>query len=527
MTLSQTYNIDEKDILIDDYKYSRVISYILDKHNWEKITDNATYSAKNKYSLIKTYLDGTENIFVKHKLAKNFKKYFFIPKSYSIENSEDINDVPETAVCNSIWFLKPSSMLIGGSQGIHILKINKGDKFRDVVRQHLKKNTSFVLQKNISNPMLLDDVKFDLRIFGVIVYTKTEFASYILNKGNVRYAVKKYKCDSINKKRLITNVSVHKSFTETELSKINHRLTDIYDSNHIMFTYFPVIKAIFKKIIKCSFKKFDNTEQNYGFIFIGLDVLIDSQGNVHIIEINQHPTLYDDSSTLKSAMNYKYHYGANHHIFKYFYDVIFNPIITNKLLNKDLGCFKITNYYTFMDNEFCEKKIICSDKTISLYKFTSQKKDVRRLHHLLNKQPDDYVDVWGKKYTLKQCRERIILSESDDILLCGIIQQNDADDKHKLVGIIGINFNKTFSIPTFNNKYFSHVIVDFNNQGRGLATTAMHLLLSYIKNNKIFNTDKIYASIYIDNEKSILFHKKINFVEELRNDIIVVMSYKI
>lgn len=500
--LPKTYNIQENDIHKDDYKYSRVIGHLLQQKGWTATTDNATYSAKNKKSVIKTYLDGTENIFLKHKLAHHFGSYYFIPKSYSIETPNDLAHVPTVANISCIWFLKPSSMLIGGSEGIVILKIKKGDKFRETVAQHIKKNTAYVLQRNITFPMLIDDVKFDLRIFCIMVYTPNEFAAYIINKGNIRFAVKKYRCNTTNKKRLVTNVSVHKNYNAEQIKKVGHQLTDIYMGGHHMFSYFPTIQAIFTKIIENTFNFYDKT-LDYGFIFIGLDVLIDSQGQVYILEINQHPTLYDDASSVETAMNYIYHYGANHYIFKHFYDIVFDGIINNKLVAHNLGCYILTNYYKRTET-IQIKQNIYSQANIDLYKFSSKNKDVNLFHSFLANQPFDHINPWGVRYTRSRCCKQISQSESNQAaLLCGLMMNGF------LVGVVGINCSASCDI----SGYFSHVLVDYNYQGKHIGKRGMQMLLEYIRQNNVFNIKMIYARILVTNKKSISLHKKIGFTE--------------
>ena len=188
-----------------------------------------------------------------------------------------------------------------------------------------------------------------------------------------------------------------------------------------------------------------------------------------------------------------------------------------------------------MDCNFDNTKILCANGNISIYKLDSQNKDVRKMYRFLMKQPDDHVSPWGEKYNLKQCHERLKLNDKGEIILYGIlfsgkteicsIEKKMIDLDQKIIGLIGINYNKKYFIKEYSGNYFTHVIVDHQYLKRGIGSIAMKLLLEHLKKNNTFNIDRVYAGIYCDNVKSINFHMNLGFKEEKIADNIMILVY--
>lgn len=481
--LNKTFNITE--IKKKDYKYSRIIQNILENNGWKYINGNATYSNKNNLSIIKTYLDGTDNIFLKHKLAENFKDFYFIPETYVIHNIEkDILPQPSE---NSLWFLKPSSMLIGSGDDIHIIRFKQNDDVRNIIKKLIKSNQIYILQKNVENPLLIYKKKFDLRIHGVIVYTHDEFAAYIYDKGIIRMAISEFNL-STNPENMMTNISLYKL--------TDNIFTLIYDNDKTYYTYFDYIVNIFSCVIKCLFNKLIN-KGGVGFIFVGLDVLIDENGKIYILEINQHPTLYDDSSSLEAAYNYKYYHNSNKDLFKDFYTLIFDSIIKNKLINNNVGGWKISNFYKFKDKIKCMDKIVYTHNDLSLYKFNLTTKEVNFFYIFLKQQPFPHINTWNSQEITEETVSHMISNNyRNSKLYLGLVK-----DK-KIIGILGISKRNA-------NKYFTSIIIDKAHSQKGIGYIGMKILLEYIKTK--YNIKIIYASIYEDNIPSIKLHTKLGY----------------
>lgn len=61
------------------------------------------------------------------------------------------------------------------------------------------KDTNYIASHYISNPLLIDDLKFDLRIY-VVVTGVHPLRIYVYEEGLTRFATTKYKSPIVNEK---------------------------------------------------------------------------------------------------------------------------------------------------------------------------------------------------------------------------------------------------------------------------------------------------------------------------------------
>ena len=79
------------------------------------------------------------------------------------------------------WIVKPSC----SSQGKGIIITNK---FSEVAQ---RKDQSMIASHYVSNPLLIDGLKFDLRIY-VLIYGVNPLRVYVYDEGLARFATQKY-----------------------------------------------------------------------------------------------------------------------------------------------------------------------------------------------------------------------------------------------------------------------------------------------------------------------------------------------
>ena len=89
-----------------------------------------------------------------------------------------------------VWILKPANE----SCGVGIEMIDDIKKFQEIMNEEEKYNREYVIQKYIENPLLIENKKFDIRCYAMVVSTDP----YILlfKHGYVRRALETYKVDS-------------------------------------------------------------------------------------------------------------------------------------------------------------------------------------------------------------------------------------------------------------------------------------------------------------------------------------------
>ena len=106
---------------------------------------------------------------------------------------------------DNVWIIKPAHSSRG--RGIFLMSdLNDLPNFQ----QSSSKDDVFVVSKYISNPLLINGFKFDLRIY-VLVTSTDPLKIYIYNEGLVRFASEPYKQGKKNSKYShLTNYSINK-----------------------------------------------------------------------------------------------------------------------------------------------------------------------------------------------------------------------------------------------------------------------------------------------------------------------------
>lgn len=217
-------------------------------------------------------------------------------------------------VGHNLWLLKPSGLNRG--RGIHIF--DNLDSMRNAILEDCtdKKGEypSFVIQKYIEKPLLINGRKFDIRVWVLLTHLH-EF--YLFKEGYIRTSCMKYEINSEN----ITDKYIHLTNNAIQKDSINYGQYE--EGNQISFTNFKNyiqgvekngnlinfendildnIKNTIKKSMYSAKKKIDPEYRKYSFEIFGYDFIIDEDYNVWLIEINTNPCLEESSSLLKSLI---------------------------------------------------------------------------------------------------------------------------------------------------------------------------------------------------------------------------------
>lgn len=128
--------------------------------------------------------------------------YDFIPKTYILPQATSIAMREMAMNPGTFYIYKPAL----GARGEGIRLISNGDVIVD--------DKPAVVQKYISNPLLVNGYKFDLRIY-VLITSVDPFIFYIYNEGLGRFATRKYHKPTMRNKKLkkmhLTNFSINAS----------------------------------------------------------------------------------------------------------------------------------------------------------------------------------------------------------------------------------------------------------------------------------------------------------------------------
>ncbi|XP_051265947.1 probable tubulin polyglutamylase TTLL2 [Dicentrarchus labrax] len=243
----------------------------------------------------------TAGITRKDCLARNLRRmkatfgsalYDFSPTAFILPNDytrflAEYNKLRLTRGPSVYWICKPVDLSRG--RGIFI--------FEDI--KDLVYDCSVIVQRYISNPLLISGYKFDLRIY-VCVKSFHPLTVYIHQEGLVRFATEKYNLSSLhNLYAHLTNTSINKfgPFYKTEkervgqgckwtMSKFRHFLHSQDINELLLWQRINNIVTLTLLTIAPSVPSCPNCVELFGF-----DILIDNKFKPWLLEVNYSPAL--------------------------------------------------------------------------------------------------------------------------------------------------------------------------------------------------------------------------------------------
>lgn len=283
-----------------------------------------------------------ENI---HKMMHEFQRINHFPASTELtrkdrlwenldrmaksKGEEDFDFIPETFVLPSqlksfkqrflktkgehLWIVKPAASSQG--KGIFIL--------RNLIDLPMKE--SAVVSRYVENPLLIQGLKFDLRIY-VLVSSFDPLRAFIYREGLTRFASKAYSTDDEHLDdvfRHLTNYSINKSarnFQENQrvqadnyghkwsLSALNRHLKCVGVDVDVMWS--GIMDLITKTLLSvepviCKATRAACIHEQSCFEVYGFDVLVDENLKSWLLEVNLSPSMQADSPldrTIKSSL---------------------------------------------------------------------------------------------------------------------------------------------------------------------------------------------------------------------------------
>ncbi|KAH0788548.1 Tubulin-tyrosine ligase family protein [Histomonas meleagridis] len=259
--------------------------------------DSTTYAKLKPYQRLthynKTFSLGSKSGY--HHVMTNFAERTgsfpsFYPQSFLLPNEWE--QLEKAFPTSELWISKPGGGARG--EGIH------------VIRDLPKKSSKCIIQRYISNPMLINGLKFDLRFY-VAVTSLDPLQIYIHKNGLVRLATEKYEEnveDIDNVSAHLTNFSINR---HNPLFKATDDLSEDgkgnkwthnpfwpyldehgYDSNKVRS---QIEDAIVTVLIASRETFMSQNNHRLSFEMFGFDVMLDSDGNPYVLEVNVTPAL--------------------------------------------------------------------------------------------------------------------------------------------------------------------------------------------------------------------------------------------
>jgi len=252
-------------------------------------------------------MPGTSSLCRKDLLWNNFRQlklkfgseiFNFLPQTFNIPEEWDQLKKAMTD-SNEVWIAKP----IAGACGNGIRLATTPGELRNG-------KSALSVQKYITNPFLINGLKFDLRLY-VLVTNIDPIKIYIYEDGLVRFATKLFsmKDDDIGDKFIhLTNYSINKKNKEFEFNETPENLSGHKWSLQMLWKYLETIginystiweeiKDLIVKTIFCGHQAMksafmDNVQSNYNcYKLFGFDVLIDDTLKPWLLEVNNFPAM--------------------------------------------------------------------------------------------------------------------------------------------------------------------------------------------------------------------------------------------
>ena len=200
----------------------------------------------------------------------------------------------------NIWIAKPAGLSRG--RGIQVFS-----SLDDISAYTNGKEKNWIIQKYIENPLIVNNRKFDLRIW-VLVTDLNPLTIWFWDKPYVRFPAADYNDDNLNDRFIhLTNNSVAKHAKQFEIIGDGNmwyieQLSEYLKEKYGRDIWNEEIKQKCKDIIIYSLQAVQDVLDNRkgSMEMLGYDIMIDEQFNPWLIEVNSSPTMEFSTSITKT-----------------------------------------------------------------------------------------------------------------------------------------------------------------------------------------------------------------------------------
>ncbi|OMJ73721.1 hypothetical protein SteCoe_27535 [Stentor coeruleus] len=271
-------------------------------------------------SRVQNKLEFNFNLSDKKFLYKNMKEYYesdmdnvfnYLPLTYHIghdlkELQNFINKYSDIPI-KCLWIVKPGE---NTNRGYGIFITNNLNKIlSEITTAKMNKNEhTFIIQKYIEKPFLINKRKFDIRLYTMITSINGVFQAYYYQEGYLRTASKAYNPQDLENIFIhLTNDAIQNKCEDYgKFEKGNklsyHDFQRYLDSKNIKVNFLeeiiPKIKKIVKDTVKATYTKLNENRRLLGFEIFGYDFLLDANLRPWLLEVNTNPCLELSSTIL-------------------------------------------------------------------------------------------------------------------------------------------------------------------------------------------------------------------------------------
>ena len=221
-------------------------------------------------------------------------------------------------------------------------------------------NHTYIIQKYIDKPLLINRRKFDIRCFALITSVNSNIQGYFYTEGYIRTSSKEFSIKNLDNKFIhLTNDAIQKNSEDygkfepankMSYSDLQHYIDFAYPNSKINFDkdILLQIKDIVVHSIKAVYDKIDPSKRQHSFELFGYDFMIDENFKVWLIEVNTNPCLETSCAFLSRIIP-----ACVDNTFRIVLDPLFPPPQDKKLSGWIEDCF-VGNKFELVFNEFYE-----------------------------------------------------------------------------------------------------------------------------------------------------------------------------
>jgi len=204
------------------------------------------------------------------------------------------------------WIIKPGEYT---NQGRKIQVVNTLDSIKKVVKA-MKKGRSFIIQKYIEQPLLINKRKFDIRMYALFTSINGHLKGYFYEEGYIRTSSKEFSLKNLSNRAIhLTNDAVQQKEEDYGRFESGNKLsfTDFQKYLDTTFKYLninflkdllPQIKKIITDTFRSVYNIIDPYKRHHAFEIFGYDFMIDTKFNIYLIEVNTNPCIEFSSPLL-------------------------------------------------------------------------------------------------------------------------------------------------------------------------------------------------------------------------------------
>lgn len=263
----------------------------------------------------------------------------------------------------NIWIVKPGENSNQG-QGIKICK--SLIEIKEILNSQVSNPRTYILQKYIEKPYLLNKRKFDIRCYAMITSINGVIQGYFYTDGYLRTSSNEYSLKDVNNSYIhLTNDAIQKHSEEYGKFEDNNKLSyrefqrylDVHSPDKINFftAVLPQMKNIVKDSIRAVFQKIDSNKRKNCMEIFGYDFMLDEKLKPWIIEVNTNPCLELSSSYLSCLIP-----AMLENSFKIVLDSLFPSSGNSKVIISE-------NKYELIFHEFLDGKTAAKEVKKDLY----------------------------------------------------------------------------------------------------------------------------------------------------------------